>query len=390
MAEMLQEKPAAPLFAALDRQSAAIIERFDNIIQGVLPLNSRQQALLPKEIAAMSRQLTSERGTRRLGYMNERAKNTAYVHYFMWWNLVRMTRLFAAMPENAFALQDGDVCIDLGSGPLTLIIALWLARPELRNKKLSWYCVDLSAGIMADGEELYLSVAARTANGAAPWNIIRVKGELGTEIRHKAALVTCANMFNEALQSQNETLEFLAKKYAHALLAHSTQAEGAAILVIEPGIPQNARLLSQMRSVLLQGGFAPISPCPHSAKCPMNGAHGRKWCNFAFDAHGAPQALQALSKRARLNKTRAVLSFILMRKGNAGRLHEDSIALRIASDAIYLPDRRIGFYACAECGLVLAIKGRIPLHSGDMLVIKKPSISAAERDKKSGAIMIEL
>ena len=72
-----------------------IIEEFDQIIQGVRPLNSRQLQQLPDNIRSLSHQMTDDRASRRLGYMNENVQLSSYVRYFTWWNLVRLTRLFS-------------------------------------------------------------------------------------------------------------------------------------------------------------------------------------------------------------------------------------------------------------------------------------------------------
>ena len=108
-----------------------------------MPLDSKRLQELPGEIRELSHGLTDERGERRVGYMNEPAVISAYIRYYMWWNLVRLTRVFSGLP---LTLADGDAAVDLGSGPLTLPIALWMARPDLRAVKLTWYCVEPLAG----------------------------------------------------------------------------------------------------------------------------------------------------------------------------------------------------------------------------------------------------
>ena len=115
--------------------TAEIIENFDKIIQNIRPLNSRQMQQLPENIRSLSHQMTDDRAARRLGYMNENIQLSSYVRYFTWWNLVRLTRLFSNLPDQSFPESD-CVCLDLGSGPLTVVTALFLARPELRKKSL--------------------------------------------------------------------------------------------------------------------------------------------------------------------------------------------------------------------------------------------------------------
>ena len=121
--------------------------------------------------------------------MNKTQELSAYARYFLWWNLVRLTRVFANIPLEDFNLKDNDVLLDIGSGPLSVFIALWLAKPELRNLNLTCYALDISQSSMALGEELFFAVAAEApcaAEKECGWNIVRVKGEIGTEIRKKA------------------------------------------------------------------------------------------------------------------------------------------------------------------------------------------------------------
>lgn len=394
-----------------------IIENFSDIIQQVQPLNSRQLVKVPLEIRELSHELTDERSERRRSYMNETTRLSSYVRYYMWWNLVRLTRLFANLPQDAFTVSEDAVCLDIGSGPLTVVTALWLARPELRQKKLTWYCLDLSQSALSLGEEIYLAIAAKTLknSGAAPWKIVRVKGEIGTFIKQKAQLITCANMFNELLQKTDMPPDYSAKKYCESLLGYAQEKK--TILVVEPGVPPSARLLSLMRDAFIRRGMVPISPCPHAAACPMDGKRGGKWCNFAFSTDDAPKKLLKLSAAAELPKERAVLSYLFVsdeacnvsggQAKNEGEKSKDIqsaknnrvLSLRIASDVIKLPDRRgnkqegnfnynEGFYACSEKGLVLAVnKGSKMLMSGDKIDVPLKSVNENSPiiDEKSGA-----
>ena len=127
------------LFTHLPEKERLIAEHFDSIIQDIKPLNSKQLAFLPHDIQKLSALLTAERSSLKAGYMNNAVMLSAYTRYFMRWNLFRLTSLFAGLDTTAFDfLKDGDYCLDIGSGPLTLPIALYLARPELREKKLNW------------------------------------------------------------------------------------------------------------------------------------------------------------------------------------------------------------------------------------------------------------
>ena len=416
--------------AAIPAESKKIIENFDDIVADVRNLSGKQRVSLYGAIKNLSHQLTDDRNSRRLGYMNEAGYISAYISYFMWWNLVRQVSLFANLPKSAFTSlvnSEQPVAIDVGSGTLTAVIALWLARPELRSKKITWYCMDLSQTALAAGEDLFLSIAAKTIremgeestsgteNPATspsaitePWKIVRVKGAFGTSIKEKADFITCANVFNEIIQNNEMPTDFLAKKYANELLSY-LKNEDSAVLLVEPGDPHSARFISLMRDALIRQKYSPVAPCPHAGTCPMAGrtsgkttnAYGKnaKWCNFAFDTESAPSRLLKLSEKAGLPKERASLSFVISKKSaeesktstaSKSKTAEKTF-IRIASDFIRLPDlHKSGYYACSEFGMLLAIDEHgIQPKNGELLQIKTPE-DLSERDKKSGALIVKI
>ena len=416
--------------ATIPAESKKIIENFDDIVADVRNLSGKQRVSLYGAIKNLSHQLTDDRNSRRLGYMNEAGYISAYISYFMWWNLVRQVSLFANLPKSAFTSlvnSEQPVAIDVGSGTLTAVIALWLARPELRSKKITWYCMDLSQTALAAGEDLFLSIAAKTIremgeestsgteNPATspsattePWKIVRVKGAFGTSIKEKADFITCANVFNEIIQNNEMPTDFLAKKYANELLSY-LKNEDSAVLLVEPGDPHSARFISLMRDALIRQKYSPVAPCPHAGTCPMAGrtsgkttnAYGKnaKWCNFAFDTESAPSHLLKLSEKAGLPKERASLSFVISKKSaeesKTSTVSKSKTAektfIRIASDFIRLPDlHKSGYYACSEFGMLLAIDEHgIQPKNGELLQIKTPE-DLSERDKKSGALIVKI
>ena len=378
--------------AVVPRDAQNIIASFDKIISSSQPLSSKQRVLLPQQIRELSHNLTDERSDRRLGYMNQTTTLSAYIYYYEWWNLVRLTKLFANLPEAALQLDDNAICLDVGSGPLTVPIALLLARPQLRNKKLTWYCMDLSSTALAAGEEILLAVSAKLQ--CEPWKIIRVKGELGTPIKEKVSLVTCANVFNEIVDDFSMPPDYLAKKYCEKILSY-TDHKSAQVLIVEPGVPKSARFISLLRDAFMIRNFAPQAPCTHCNACPMDGKRGGKWCNFAFATDDAPSALKKLSEQANLPKERAVLSFICVKENENVQAEQDSaadkpnamISFRVTSDPIRLPGNRTGYYACSEDGLLLVVTHK-RLASGEWYKIKRPA-SLDHVDAKSGAFVID-
>ena len=407
----------------LTKDSVAILNSFDEIIQGVRPLNSRQLQQLPDHIRQLSHQLTDDRASRRLGYMNDNIQLSSYVRYYTWWNLVRLTRLFANLPDSVFPTAD-TICLDLGSGPLTVVTALWLARPELRKLHLTWYCLDVSANSLALGEDIFLSIAAKAKAAdetIEPWQIIRVKGPFGTPIKQKAGFLTCANMFNELDQASDMPPEFQTKKYYEQLTRYTEKNAG--IILVEPGVPKAARTLSLLRTRYIKDGRTIAAPCPHAEECPMSGFKAytgskNKWCNFAFSTEDAPARLQKLSIAAKLPKERATLSFMAVAPCHAelvsastdtqkqrfrnkfGMTEEFSTTIRITSDKLRLPNYMCGYYGCSQYGLVLVTlpdenNTRLPKptfrpQSGDLIQVKIKTPDSLPKDEKSGALIVKL
>ena len=379
------------LYGTLDDKALKILHNFDTVIQSVKPLNSKHLVTLPDTIRELSHQLTDERSSRRIGYMNQAAYLSAYTRYFMWWNLFRLTSLFSGFNHDAFShLQDGSYCLDAGSGPLTVPIALLLSRPELRTKKITWYCMDLSQTALALGEELFLAVCA--ALECEPWTIIRIKGALGEKLKNPVQLCTCANMFNEMYWDSSKPLEESAKRYSESILPYMSTGDHS-ILVVEPGVPRTSRFISLTRDAFIRKNYSIAAPCPHRKNCPMDGRRGGKWCHFVLNTDSAPKKLHTLSKDAKLPKERAAFSFVFAQKTTVVKpeVINENFLLRVASDPIKIPYKGIARYACSNAGLTLIFEKSTPFNSGDLLSLPPLSDNQRKRlpvDAKTGAVII--
>lgn len=383
----------------LEENAKFVLENFDSIVKNALSLNSRQVQNLPKSINSLSHSLTDERENRRLGYMNSTEELSSYIHYFTWWNLVRLIKIFSNFTEKDFNLNDGDFCADFGSGPLTVIIALWLSCPDLRNKKLTWYCVDISSRAMALGEDIFYSVAAKcppkNQNSESFWKIIRVKGELGVSLKNKVKFISCANMFNEINQNTEKSYEEIAKSSVKTLINYGQK--DCSFFILEPGIPNSAHFISLCRDEFIQNKKEILSPCTHKEKCCMNGKNAKKggkskWCNFDFLTEDAPLKLLKLSEQANLAKNRVVLSFIFAGDFKNQQVQNDFINCRIASDSFLLSNNKKGFYACSQIGfLLISVQKNVNLKSGDLITFElKSPVERLKTDSKSGAKIINL
>jgi hypothetical protein len=364
---------------------------------------------LGRDVAELSRLFTSGRGERSQSYLGTAPALSAYLRYFLPWNLYRLCRLLPALP---LSLAAGDALTDLGSGPLTLPLALWISRPEIRSLPLEFRCLDRTGPVLDAGVKLFYALAGPDS----PWTIKTIRGSLGERIYGKPArLVTAVYLYNELFWNippgNRGKLVSLTERQGRFLAALA--GETGSILVVEPGIPRSGEFLTALRASLLAEGYSPLAPCPHSGPCPCPGG-GRggdkaKWCHFAFDTSGVPEELNRLSLAAGIPKERAVLSFLL-----AGPPAEQpktipppspegaALPVRIISDPFPIPSLahepeaargkapRSGRYGCSAQGLILVTEGREAGErrtTGELLDLK---LSPTEkRDPKSGALIAE-
>jgi hypothetical protein len=437
------------LFPQLSKDCLKGISKVQRIVEQTYPLPERFKRKLPQDVRQLSHLLTDERSARDDGYMGRDQALSAYLRYFLPWNLYRLTRL---LPQLDVKLAAGDAITDIGSGPLTFALALYISRPELRSVPLEFRCLDRSGKALDAGRAIFQELAPES-----PWTLRCIRGPIGTRIDGApAALLVAANVLNELFWDAKESVSVQAGKHARQMMALTREEEGAAkhaeragrILIVEPGIPRSAEYIAALRGRFLEAGAAALAPCTHSRQCPAPGGKtarsSAKWCHFAFECEDAPEALRRLSAAAGIPKDRATLSFLYIdsRPGSASSasgsassaagsassaagsassaagsassaagssssaaavtssatLNEaapdqsERLAARVISDSFPLPNRRYARYACAEPGLLL-ISGEsreiLAAESGAKLSLD-PTLSDGSRDPKSRAIIVPL
>jgi SAM-dependent methyltransferase len=378
------------LFAPLSAQTRRLLDGIPALIDKTFPLPGRFRSALPSDVAELSRLLTSGRGERGLSYLGRPNLLSAYLRFFLPWNLYRLCRL---LPGLCLTLTANDRITDLGCGPLTLAAALYISRPDLRSVPLEFYCIDRSGPALDAGKKFFAALAGENT----PWKIHTVKGDINAAKPKPAALVCAVNVFNEMYgdisRNGTEILRRNAEKAARLLSSHASAS--SAILVVEPGFPRCGEFISLLRNVFLQRRRPPLSPCPHDTACPFPGGGDgvkKRWCHFAFETDDAPAALHRLSHAAGLPKERAVLSFLFTGavKTPAAEATDAAITtLRVISDAFPLPPNRFGRYCCSHEGLVLLAGAKKVIEDTPSGVLVNAVITE-ERDGKSGAFIAEI
>lgn len=381
-------------------------------------LSEKHFADLKKNVRYLFKQLTSERSERYENYLNQDATLYAYSYYYLPWNCYKLIKLFLhvhiseLLARNAGTEKNRDHTelsfADFGSGPLTLVIALWIAEPKLRAKKINWYCYDLSAKALDLGEKIFTELAKRNKRNAENWTIKKIPASFYEKQNKKYDAYFSANMLNEFINERSEN--FSREIFKAAQQITNCLAENAFALIVEPGNPQGGKIIGSIRTEFLHKNFFVLSPCSHEKNCPLlEQRHGEsdnvaknnftaakgKWCHFTFKNSESIGTLDEISQSVNLAKEAVAFSYLFISNGIQKRAEKKSgISVRILSDMIKLPNGFTGRYACSALGFLLLksnkhalIKG---MHSGNVFRINPACFTRFEHDRKSGARIVEL
>lgn len=302
------------LFRPPSRETSAAIASAIRAIAEAMPLSAPHKRDLPHAVRDLSRLLTSERELGGQPYWSSPRLLSAYCRYFLPWNLQRMAWLLPGLRLEA-VLRDGSRVLDLGSGPLTLPLALWAVCPELRPLKLSFTCVDVAPHPMNSGREIFERLAPDS-----PWRFELVRSPLDAALRGfkgKADCIMAGNVLNELPPPRRMPLARRLEDLA--LLIASRLAPEGRFVSVEPGTRLGGKLVALLRGAAMfsGSGLVPESPCPHCGPCPMLDKRNNGWCHFSVLASGpgagVPLELLGLTRRARLEKRSLSLSCLVLR-----------------------------------------------------------------------------
>jgi hypothetical protein len=354
------------------------MEYLPGILDEVFPSRGRRRQELRQDIRSLWESLTSEREHRTAEYLSAPAFASAYIRYFLPWNMLRLGHLLPSLP---LSLPPNPILADIGSGPLTLPISLYISRPELRTQKLTFYCADKTERILKLGRLIFESLCVRLSGALPPWEIILLHESFGSNLPRRVDLLTSANLFNEFFWKGKDSLEERAVAAASSI-ARQISDRGQ-VFFMEPGDPRSGSFIAAMRTALFDQGFHPLAPCPHEKPCPMPGLakgyiHGPDrgpesaslflpkprekypWCHFTLHNPKAPSWLTALSDEIGLPKEKLVFSYLLTSKVQPAEAAAPAGAaapgplLRIVSESFTLPGHFRGRYACSSEGYCLA------------------------------------
>lgn len=381
-------------------------------IAAAFPLKAAHRKALPFSVQELSSLLTAERAQLQ-GYWQKPSLTGAYLYYFLPWNLLRLAWLLPGLPLD---LQENGRVLDLGSGPLTLPLGLWLSRPELRKLSVSITCADPAQRPMELGRSVFERLQTKEESGQmSGWELQLLRAPIEVALRKagKVNLITAGNVLNE-ISPRQERLEERLEEIFYSM--DRALEPGGQIFLLEPGTRLGGKLVSLMRRIALAEGYSVEAPCTHAESCPYaplensddddeapaprqsrDKAAPRQasgWCHFNLTSDGAPQELLALSQAAELEKERLSFACLLLRKPGgkktATAMEPDKTThgglltpVRIISDPIKLPQSGTrARYVCSRHGLGL-------LHQADYcksgMLVEALLPDKATRDAKSGA-----
>ncbi len=396
-----------PLFSAPDSFARRGLDLLFRVLDDVMPMNGSQKRDLPMACRDLSALLTTERDGLSRPYWTSPRLTSAYLRYFLPWNLVRLSALLPGL--NFGRVPESPLILDMGSGPLTLPLALWLSRPDLRSRPVTLVASDTTPHILELGRNIFDSLRAELAPDS-PWTIRTMRASVTQAPRRLYAkpgslwMISMGNVLNEMEGRRAKPGHQIVDRMRELLEnAAAMLSDDGFILSVEPGTRQGGRLIAHLRKSALRGVeeepehedltafalreeqagrrfydedddfddmddfglppmFTPLAPCPHAGRCPMLDRRTTAWCHVNAPAEHAPAALKELSARAGLDKDSISLSFLLLRKlreeedvaaeSVPSRRHR--VPARIVSDAFVVP----GYpgrarYACTPLGLAL-------------------------------------
>lgn len=356
-----------PFFTQVDPFVMQGLSQLTKILQKIMPMNTAQKKDLAYAVKDLSEELTSERDFAR-PYWSSPRLTSAYMHYFLPWNIIRLSRLFPAL--NFGKIPAAPLIVDLGSGPLTLPITFWLSRKDLRQKPVTFVCADIASQPLQLGRTLFDELR-KEMDPKSEWKIHVLRTPLFKalkEVRGNPWLISMGNVLNEGEEKKAHPMQ----KQIEQILkdAKNILREDGKIFAVEPGTRQGARVLSLLRQSATQlpaisdeldddhndmydegythesdnfvnidspnlqeiseevteAPFIALAPCPHNELCPLSTQYAQvqrklqkypmkasnAWCHFNTPADYVPNALRQLSQRAGMDKQSISLSFLYL------------------------------------------------------------------------------
>ncbi len=247
---------------------------------------------LGPDVSRLSALFTDQRGSRSTTYMREPAMRRAYLAFFVPHNVARLSSLLLRAHQEGHLPGDAPrTVLDLGSGPLSGVLATWCVYGALPAAT----AVDLSRSALDAG----LAVLQRVGVDVAVVTTLErsISGAPGSWLpKTPVDLVIAANVLNE-LSDPRE----LGPRRRLVAAALSVLSPTGRLLIVEPAMRVETRALMALRDDMVNDGVGILSPCRGARACPLLHTRG-DWCHQELHWNDRPASYLQLERDARLPK----------------------------------------------------------------------------------------
>ncbi|MGL4722271.1 MAG: small ribosomal subunit Rsm22 family protein [Desulfovibrionaceae bacterium] len=370
------------IFSESCAEHSAIMEDFFSHLQKILPLKNKHLVELPYAIADLSKILTSARDDISAYWANSRFM-AAYFYYFLPWNLIRLSHILPTLQiPSVNEFKNNPVIVDVGSGSLTLPIALWLFRKDLQDIALTVYCCDTIIKPMELGRKLLYSLMDTTQKKTWSIKLLDSKKKSALkELTSQSSLTIASHVYNEIIQKKPKTREHIISSFSHSLI--QTLSANGQFLIIEPGTRLGGGIISSIQEYLVENTHMSIlAPCTHNEICPY--VNSSTWCHFTFAHYTTPKWLKFLTEKAKIHKISLSISFIHAQK----QPYSSPFDARIVSKPIIIDSFKEKVrYACSKQGIVI-VQNAYTITQGSAICIHIPEHPTLDKKTKFPLVFI--
>ncbi|MBN2717615.1 MAG: hypothetical protein JXX14_17315 [Deltaproteobacteria bacterium] len=257
---------------------------FDTLADGLL--QSLTDAEMKRCIGELNDRFTAGRH-RLAGYGDDPALVSAYAAFYLPTNMQKLPFVLSQLSGFPLTLDTPLEIIDFGCGPGTYGFALyeWLRAQHVSPLNHTTFH-------FIDAAPLMLRQAQKFRQMRYP----EMTAAFGASVPQRQAGVQRLALFGNVVNEMGGSA-------FNRLLA---RLDPDAMIFIEPGTQESFRLMSEVRTLLLGGGYQVWYPCAKGEACPVAGRDG-EWCHQVLKASLSPSVAR-LGQLAGLDRT--IMPFI--------------------------------------------------------------------------------
>lgn len=287
-----------------------------------------------RDLLALQRGLTGERGLIGRPYMDELRRLSSYL-LFYWPVSYAQTRAMLRMAGLDGGGMNAPRILDLGSGPAPCSIAA-----------ADHFGAAAASIVACDQSPAALECAGRLAAGAG-YRLEQVTGwnaEKSPVPEGPFDLVVMGHLLNELWSDSGDRTD---RRFELLETALSRLGPGGALLFLEPALLKTGREAIALRDRLAAGGCGVLAPCLRSGPCPALSAEGQT-CHSDFEWE-APPVVRELSRRTGLGKDLVKTTAFVVVPGRSGDAYKPA-EYRVVSDPMINKAGRVRYLLCGEDG----------------------------------------